>query len=67
MAASYTLSMLVRYHASQWANLLSRDRGDRVLPVVNALRRLLQVEFVRLVLWELERDEREPDSPIFLR
>lgn len=54
MAASYTLSMLVRYYPSRWSGLFSRDRGDRLLPVVNALRRLVQSEFVRLILWELE-------------
>jgi hypothetical protein len=30
------------------------------------MRRLVQAKFVRLVLWELERDEREPAPPILL-
>jgi hypothetical protein len=51
------MSMLVRYYPTRWARLLSHERGDSILPVLERMRRLIQNEFVRLVLWELERGE----------
>ena len=59
-AVSHVMSMLVRYYPTRWARLLSHERGDSLLPVLERMRRLLQNEFVRLVLWELERDETQP-------
>ena len=55
-AASHTLSMLVRYHPTIWARLLSHGRGDSILPVLDKIRRSIQDDFIRLVLWELERE-----------
>jgi hypothetical protein len=55
-AASHALSMLVRYYPSRWARLVSHEKGDRLLPVLERMRGLVQTEFVRLGLWELERD-----------
>jgi hypothetical protein len=46
---------IVRYYPTRWMQLLSRERGDRILPVLERLRLLLQTEFVRLVLAEVER------------
>lgn len=63
-AASHVMSMLVRYYPTRWARLLSHERGDGLLAVLEHLRRLLQRRFVRLVLWELEREEPEVE---FLR
>jgi hypothetical protein len=54
-AAAHVLSMIVRYHPSRWTHLVSRERGDRVLPVLDRMRGLIQTEFVRLGLREIER------------
>lgn len=54
-AASNVISMLVRYYPTRWARLLSHEKGDSLLPVLERLRNLLQTDFVRLVLRELER------------
>lgn len=54
-AAAHALSMLVRYHPTRWARLLSHEKGDRLLPVLEHLQNLLHTEFIKLVLWELER------------
>jgi len=54
-AAAHALSMIVRYYPTRWAQLLSQERGDRLLPVLERLRGLVQTDFVRLALRELER------------
>lgn len=54
-AASYVMSMLVRYHPSRWTRLLGHQQGDRLMPVLERMRALVQTQFVRLVLWEFER------------
>ena len=54
-AASHVLSMLVRYHPTVWAALVSHATGDQLLPVLQRMRGLVQSEFVQLGLWELER------------
>jgi hypothetical protein len=59
-AAAHALSTIVRYHPTRWMQLLSRERGDRILPVLERLRLLLQTEFVRLVLTEVERSGAVP-------
>jgi hypothetical protein len=35
----------------------SVTKGDRLMPVLERMRGLLQSEFIKLVLWELERAE----------
>jgi hypothetical protein len=55
IAAANTLSTLVRYHPTRWARMLGHVHGDRLMPVIERLRALIQSDFVRLVLWELER------------
>jgi hypothetical protein len=55
LAASNALSTLVRYHPTRWARLVSGEKGDRLLPVIERLRSLIQSDFVRLLLIELER------------
>lgn len=55
-AASHVLGMLVRYYPSRWAHLVSREKGDRVLPVLDRMRGLIQTEFVRLALREIDRE-----------
>jgi hypothetical protein len=47
--------MLVRYHPTRWAKLVNHAPGDRLMPVLNRLRSLIQDDFVRLGLRELER------------
>ena len=54
LAAAHALSTLVRYHPTRWARLLSRERGDRIVPVLERLRIAIQRDFVRLVLRELD-------------
>lgn len=54
LAAAHALSTLVRYHPTRWARLLSREHGDRVVPVLDRLRIGIQRDFVRLVLRELD-------------
>jgi hypothetical protein len=54
-AASHALSMLVRYYPSRWARMVNHEKGDRLLPVLDRMRGLVQTEFVRLALGELER------------
>lgn len=49
------MSMLVRYYPTRWTRLLSHEKGDSLLPVLERMRRLLQGHFVRMVLWELDR------------
>jgi hypothetical protein len=56
-ALSHSMSMLVRYHPTRWARLLGHEKGDRLMPVLERMRGLLQSEFIKLVLWELERAE----------
>jgi hypothetical protein len=51
--ASHVLSSLVRYHPTRWAQLINHERDDRLLPLITELRRLIQTEFVQLVLDEL--------------
>jgi hypothetical protein len=53
-AASYVLSMIVRYHPSQWTKLVSSERNDALLPVIEKFRHLMQKDFVRLWLARLE-------------
>jgi hypothetical protein len=66
-AASHALSSLVRYYPTRWARLVSGEKGDQLLPVLERLRSLIQSDFVRLLLTELERpalmDDRSPDQP----
>jgi hypothetical protein len=56
VATSHALSMLVRYYPTRWAQLLSHQRGDSILPVLERMRNQIQSQFVRLALWELERE-----------
>lgn len=49
------LSMLVRYFPTRWMLLRSGAKGDRMLPVLERLKELIQEEFVILGLSELER------------
>lgn len=53
-AGSHVMSMLVRYYPTRWARLLAHEPGDGLLPVMQRLRGLIQTEFVKLLLWELE-------------
>jgi hypothetical protein len=53
-AASHVLSMLVRYYPSRWARLANHEKGDRLMPVLERMRSLIQSEFVRLAMWALE-------------
>ncbi len=54
-AASHAMSMLVRYHPTRWAQLINHAPGDRLMPVLDRLRSLIQENFVQLGLRELER------------
>lgn len=54
-AASHALSMLVRYYPTVWAAMATHAKGDRLFPLLQRTRGLIQTEFVRLALWELER------------
>jgi hypothetical protein len=54
-AASHAMSMLVRYHPTRWAKLVNHAPGDKLIPVLDRLRSLIQDDFVRLGLRELER------------
>jgi hypothetical protein len=54
-AIAHVMSMLVRYYPTRWARLLGHEHGDGFLPVLTRMRGLVQSEFVRLVLNELER------------
>ena len=54
VATSHALGMLVRYYPTRWAQLLSRQRGDSILPVLERMRSQLQSQLVGLVLWEFE-------------
>jgi hypothetical protein len=54
-AASHAMSMLVRYHPTRWAKLVNHAPGDQLMPVLDRLRNLIQHDFVRLGLRELER------------
>jgi hypothetical protein len=53
-AASHALSMLVRYYPSRWARMVSHEKGDRLLPVLDRMRGLVQTEFIRLGLWQFD-------------
>jgi hypothetical protein len=53
-AASNALSMLVRYYPSRWASMANHEKGDKVLPVLDRMRSLVQTEFIRLALWQVE-------------
>lgn len=55
-AASHAMSMLVRYHPTRWTKLVNHAPGDRLIPVLDRLRSLIQDDFVRLGLRELERE-----------
>jgi hypothetical protein len=54
-AASHAMSMLVRYHPTRWAKLINHAPGDKLMPVLDRLRNLIQRDFVRIGLQELER------------
>jgi YaaC-like Protein len=54
-AASHAMSMLVRYHPTRWAKLVNHAPGDKLMPVLDRLRHLIQNDFVRIGLRELER------------
>ena len=54
-AASHAMSMLVRYHPTRWARLVNHAPGDKLMPVLDRLRGLIQNDFVRIGLRELER------------
>jgi hypothetical protein len=54
-AASHAMSMLVRYHPTRWTKLANHAQGDKLMPVLDRLRSLIQDDFVRLGLRELER------------
>ncbi|HTV97101.1 MAG TPA: hypothetical protein VME42_13930 [Steroidobacteraceae bacterium] len=56
-AASHAISMLVRYHPTRWAKLVNHAPGDKLMPVLDRLRHLIQSDFVRIGLRELERSE----------
>lgn len=56
-AASHAMSMLVRYHPTRWARLVNHAPGDKLMTVLDRLRHLIQNDFVRLGLRELERSE----------
>jgi YaaC-like Protein len=56
-AASHAMSMLVRYHPTRWAKLVNHAPGDKLMPVLDRLRNLIQDDFVRLGLHELERTD----------
>ena len=58
-AASHTMSMLVRYHPTRWAKLINHGPGDKLMPVLDRLRNLIQRDFVRIGLRELERPDLE--------
>jgi hypothetical protein len=51
---AYSMSMLVRYFPSQWSALIGKEKGDFVLPLLKASVLLVEEEFPRLVLVELE-------------
>jgi hypothetical protein len=59
-SASHAMSMLVRYHPSRWVALINHGPGDKLMPVLGRLRALIQRDFVRLALQELERSEDAP-------
>ena len=54
-AASHAMSTLVRYHPTRWGKLINHAPGDKLMPVLDRLRSLIQEDFVRLGLRELER------------
>ena len=54
-AASHAKSMLVRYHPTRWAKLVNHAPGDKLVPVLDRLRNIIQDDFVRLGLRELDR------------
>jgi len=56
-AASHAMSMLVRYHPTRWARLVNHAPGDKLMPVLDRLRHLIQNDFARLGLREFERSE----------
>jgi uncharacterized glyoxalase superfamily protein PhnB len=62
VAASHAMSMLVRYHPTRWAKLVNHGPGDQLMPVLDRLRHLIQNDFVRLGLRELERREATPST-----
>jgi hypothetical protein len=47
--------MLVRHYPTRCAQLLGRQRGDSIWPVIERMGSQIQSQLVRLVLWELER------------
>jgi hypothetical protein len=55
-AASHVLSMLVRYYPSRWASMVNHEKGDRLLPVFERMRALIQTEFVRLGIGAIESE-----------
>jgi hypothetical protein len=56
-AASHAMSMLVRYHPTRWTKLAQHAPGDKLMPVLDRLRNLIQRDYVRLGLQELERPQ----------
>jgi YaaC-like Protein len=54
-ATSNALSNFVRYHPTRWAALVNHEDGDRLLPIVESARGLIQTRIPALVLTELER------------
>jgi len=52
---SFSAGMLVRYHPSRWADLMSRGLGDAVLPLLNNALTLVERRFPDLVLDEIEK------------
>ena len=58
-AASHAMSMLVRYHPTRWAKLINHAPGDKLMPVLERLCSLIQEDFVRLGLRELEHVDQQ--------
>ena len=51
---SFLLGMLVRYHPSVWRTMLNREKGDFLYPLFRSLSHVIQVDYPRLTLQELE-------------
>jgi hypothetical protein len=52
--AAYILGMLVRYHPSYWLALLNRADGDYLRPVLQEAIAVIEDQFPKHVLNELE-------------
>lgn len=63
-AAAHVMSMLVRYHPTRWAAMVNHTGDDRVWPLLQSMRRLLQRDFPRIALWELEHASTGTGQPI---